>query len=113
MGGVCLIKWANQIYCDEHVKNRKKKIMRAISAGKIKPGVYCVTLSTNPENLFDIMNVNEFKFPYYGKIDIYVLGLARGHDSAISLVIQMLNEVYQNTGDVKVREYYQDRWELC
>lgn len=108
-----MIKWANQMYCDGHVEKRKKKIMRAIQDGKIEPRVYCITLSTNPENLFDIINVNEFKFPYYGNMDLYVLGLAIGRDSAISLVEQIINEVYQNTGDVKVREYYQDRWDIC
>lgn len=101
------------MYFDQHVEKRKKKIMRAIDTGKIRPGVYCITLSSNPQNLLDIINVNEFKFPYYGKIDIYALGLAFGRENAIILVMQMLDEVYQNTGDVKVREYYQDRWDLC
>lgn len=59
------------------------------------------------------MNVNELKFPYYKGQKIYVLGLTFGRENAISLVAQIIDEVYQNTGDVKVREYYQDRWDIC
>ncbi len=108
-----MIKWANPLFCDKSVEKRKKQTIWAVKSGRIQYSLYCVTLSTNPENLFDIIHVNELKFPYYQKQEIYALGLAKGKDNAISLVMDMISEVYQNTGDVKVREYFQDRWDLC
>lgn len=108
-----MIKWAKEMYFDQHVKTRKRRIIRAVKARRLMPGIYCIALSTNPENLLDVIRVDELKFPYYERQEIYVLGLALGRESAVTLVAQMIDEVYRNTGDVKVRDYYQDRWNLC
>ena len=72
--------------------------------------VYCIFLSTNPESLLDIMNVNELLFPYYKDQTIYAIGLAKGYYEAMDLLVEVIDEIYRKTGDVKVREYLQDRW---
>ena len=54
---------------------------------------------------FDIMEANELLFPYYRK-DIRIVGLAKGRDEAISLVEDMIMEVYNETGAFNVREYF-------
>lgn len=108
-----MIKWAKKMYFDTHVKKRKRRIMWAVKAGKVLPGIYCITLSSNPHNLLDIIEVNQFQFPYYKKQEIYVLGLTLGKANAYELVTQMIDEVYKSTGDVKVREYYKNRWDVC
>lgn len=108
-----MIKWAEEMYFDQYVKKRKRRIMWAIQTGRVKLGIYCITLAGNPENLLEIMDVNELKFPYYKRQDIYILGLALGRERAMKLVAHIIDEVYQETGDVKVREYFQDRWKAC
>lgn len=108
-----MIRWANKMYFDQALNLKKRRIMWAVKARRLMPGIYCIALSTNPENLLDIIRVDELRFPYYDRQEIYILGLTLGRDSAMKLVAQMVDEVYQKTGDVKVREYYQNRWDLC
>ena len=108
-----MYRWAKKMYFDAHVKKRRRRIMCSMKAGKFMPGIYCIALSSNPENLLDIIEVNQFRFPYYKEQEIYVLGLAFGKMNAYDLVTQMIADVYEDTGDVKVREYYKNRWDVC
>lgn len=102
-----MIKWANKIYCSEYIKeNKKKNIMKAIEKGKLKFEIYCITFASNSNNLFDIINVNELLFPYYQRREMYILGIANSREEAKLVVMDMLIEIYQNTGDFKVREYF-------
>lgn len=107
-----MIKWASPMFYDEIMKKKKRLLRKSMRADTKSNNVYCVTLSANPNDLFDIINMNEFHLQVYKNADYYALGLAYGYDSAIELVVQMVNEVYQNTGDVRIREYYQDRWSV-
>lgn len=100
-----MIRWYDNLYVDKVIKNRQD-IMKRINEGKMTPHVYCIIFPSNGNNLFDILNANELLFDYYKKKDIFILGLAIGRDSAIELVVDMLEEVYRNTGDFKVKEYY-------
>jgi len=108
-----MIVWADELYYDQHVKRRRRRIMRAVQRDKLVPGIFCITLSSNPQNLLDVVRMDLVKHSYEKHDSIYVLGLAFGRMSALELVTQIVDEVYQNTGDVKLREYYQDRWKTC
>lgn len=108
-----MIHWANQMFYDEKI-TKKNSISQMMLRNTItKRHLYCVVLSTNPNNLLDIIRTKEFKLPCYRDTQFYVLGLASGYDQAVSLVLQIVDEVYQATGDVNVREYYKDRWRIC
>lgn len=109
-----MIKWAKELYLDDHMKKRKVKAKAKMDDGKLSLGIYCIALASNPDNLFDIYDVNELNFPYYQNRDIYILGLSNSRKSAFSLVRDMIDEVYHKTGDVNiknVREYYGDWWD--
>lgn len=100
-----MVEWVNNLRVTEKIKN-KKKIMTSINKGRIVIDIYCIAFSINRENLFDIYNVNELKFPYYKNKKITVVGLAKGKEDAITLTQEILLEIYNNTGDFKVREYF-------
>ncbi len=105
--GVSMIKWADNMYFSEGIKeSKRKKLMKNIEKGSLKFEVYCITFATNTNNLFDIINVNELLFPYYQRKDIYIIGLANSREEAKELAANMLIEIYNNTGDFKVREYF-------
>lgn len=106
-----MVKWAKKLYFDEHMKTKSSKTIKAIGKGKLRYDVYGIVLAMNKDNLFDIINVNELKFPYYKNKEICILGLARGREEAKFLVRDMVEEVYQKTGDVKVREFFDEWWD--
>lgn len=101
-----MIKWYDNLYVDKLLENKEKKIMNRINEGKLSLHIYCITLASNGNNLFDIMNANELLFNYYKRRDIFILGLALGRENAIEIVAEMVDEIYKNTGDFKVRDYY-------
>lgn len=100
-----MIEWVNDLYITENIKNKDKTI-DYINRGKLTSGIYCITFATNPENLFDIYNAKELKFPYYKKRKTVIVGLAKGKNEAILLVEKMILEIYTKTGEFKVREYF-------
>ena len=44
---------------------------------------------------------------YPGKKQMQIIGLAKGYAEALELVRSIIEEVYQNTGDVDVKSYLQ------
>ena len=46
---------------------------------------------------------------YPGKKQMQIIGLAKGYAEALELVRSIIEEVYQNTGDVDVKSYLRGR----
>ena len=44
-----------------------------------------------------------------GKKQMQIIGLAKGYAEALELVCSIIEEVYQNTGDVDVKSYLRGR----
>ncbi|MBB2183686.1 hypothetical protein H0486_12455 [Lachnospiraceae bacterium MD1] len=88
------------------MRKSKKKAIASINNREATFGVYCIAFASNPGNLFDIMDANELLFPHYSKYDIRIAGLAKGKEEALELVVDMLMEVYRETGDFDVRTYF-------
>lgn len=108
--GVGMIRWADKLYLSDNIKQKKMiKLMKSIEKGHLTFEVYCITFASNPSNLFDIINANEIIFPYYSQKGLYVLGLATSREQAKLVVKDMLVEVYQATGDFKVRDYFAEK----
>lgn len=101
-----MIQWASKLYVGEKLKKKRDKAIASINNRRATFNVYCIALASHPSNLFDIMDANELLFPHYQKSDIRIVGLAGGKEEAINLVHDMIMEMYNNTGEFNVREYF-------
>lgn len=101
-----MIKWSNELYLDETVRKKPDKWKKRIEQGKLSYSLFCICLASNEKNLFDIMNSNELFFQHYKRNDLYIAGLAKTREDAIDLLQDMVEDIYQKTGDVKVRDYF-------
>ncbi len=101
-----MISWTTRLYVGEKMKKKKEKVIAAINNREATLGVYCIAISSHPNNLFDILDANELLFPHYKRSKIQIVGLAKGKEEALLLVQDMLMEVYNNTGDFDVRAYF-------
>jgi hypothetical protein len=102
-----MVRWSENLYLSDGIDPKKKrKLQKAIENGKLTFEVYCITMASNPNNLFDIINVNELLFQYYSRKDMFILGLATSKEEANLLVKDMIEEIYNKTGAFQVREYY-------
>lgn len=101
-----MISWNSNLYVGDTMKKKKDKVISSINKREATFGVYCIAFASHPDNLFDILNANELLFPFYKNTQVHILGLAKGKEEAIDLVHRMLMEVYNKTGEFKVREYF-------
>ena len=108
------MKWYRHLFVGENAKKTKFKIMNKVNARKLQRDIYFITMPSNPNNMFDIINANIFLQPYFKKKenhkDIEIVGVAKGMDEAMEVVRVIVDKVYQETGDVKVKESLADAW---
>ncbi len=101
-----MVQWATKLYIGEKIKKKKDKVVASINNREATFNVYCIAFASQPCNLFDIMDANELLFPHYKKAEVRIVGLAKGKEEALTLVQEMLMEVYKETGEFNVRAYF-------
>lgn len=101
-----MIVWTSNLYVGDKMKRKKAKAVASINKREATFGVYCIAFASNPNNLFDIMDANELLFPHYKRMEVQIVGLAKGKEEAMKLVQYMLMEVYNRTGNFDVRNYF-------
>ena len=99
-----MLKWCKDLRIGEGVK-KADKIRRKLNHGKIVPGVYLITFSENPRNLLEI--IPALTIIQQSAADIF--GLAGDKDEAVDMVVEIIQEVYDATGDFRIEEYWKNR----
>ena len=104
------MKWYKDLFLGETVAPDVKKYIKRITNSQLTPNVYVIAFASNPLNLLDIIPSWELIQKGYPNEQIRIIGLANGKKEAIELVRQIVDETYQVTGDVKVKEYLKSKW---
>lgn len=107
-----MIIWCEDLYLDELAEKKEKKIKKKLSAGKPVAGLYCIALSDQPGDLFEIIHTEEFFFRYPKEKKRFVIGLCYGKSHAIDMVTKILLEILNATDDLDVRGYYKKEYAL-
>ena len=100
------MKWADNLYVSEKASKRREKIIRRASKNAGLLNVYFITLATNGKDLFDIFDASYLKLLSFRKQDLDVVGIAVNKADALELTIRILTDVYQQTGDVRIRDFF-------
>lgn len=96
-----MIHWYQDLYMDQKVRENPRRCRRHIErcAGSLRRSLskfwrsyYAITLPSNEENLFDIIETRQLFFRRYAHLDLYIVGLAENYDSALELLQQILLE---------------------
>ena len=101
-----MIQSATRLYVGDKIKKKRDKVIASINNREATFNVYCIAFASQPSNLFDIMDANELLFPHYKRAEVLIVGLAKGKEEALTLVQEMLLEVYRETGEFDVRTYF-------
>ena len=103
-----MLKWREDYYVGEGIKDAAKA-RRRIDAGRVVFGVYLVTLSENPGNLLEIVpSYMLIQKSYYARCP-EIVGMAKGKDEAIDLAVDIVKNIYGETGAFQVKEYFKNR----
>ena len=100
------MEWYQGLYTDDKCAGKTSKLKDKIEAGRYPLNLYLITLSINPQNELEILPAGELKFPYYRRNCPLIIGMARGKDRAFEVLEQIVQQVYDSTGDVRLREYF-------
>lgn len=101
--------WDREFYAGERIARKKSKIKWKISHNAGQLDIYVITLSSNPENLLDIIPSWELMQKYYPKAELVVVGIDKGYENAMELAGRIVMDVYHKTGDFHVRDYFLKR----
>ena len=103
------MKWYSKLYVGDSIAGKAGKIKWKIRhrAGTID--IYVISFASNPENLLDVIPANELMQRGYPKKHMKVIGLAKGYEEALQVVATIIEETYQNTGDVDVWYYLKEK----
>ena len=103
-----MLKWMKNYYIGDCVKN-PTRVRARITAGKCVPYIYIVTLSDNPGNILEILPAVTLVQRGARAICPLIIGMAKGKDEAIQMVRDVVEQVYKETGDFKIKEYLKNR----
>lgn len=89
----------------ESVRGKEKKICRKLKQGAGMLHIHVITL--NPGNdLFDIYPCAWFKQKALRNRPLCVIGIAGSHEEAVSMVTDMIRDIYAKSGNTDVKAYF-------
>lgn len=102
------MKWYKDLYVGEIASKKKYKLLTRIY-GKKLTNAYVIALPSCQDNLLDIYSYNELLQKYYQHEEKYIIGLAYGKEEAVSLVKDIVMEVYKTKGNFLIADYIKER----
>lgn len=103
-----MLKWRDEYVVGEGIRGHVQ-IQSKINAGKLVPGIWLITLPTNPRNLLDVIPAALLVQRNLYEHCPEIIGMAKSQEQAFEIVRDLVDYVYQKSGDVALREYLNDR----
>ena len=101
------MKYYSNLYVSEGLKKKKDKVITRLERRKLQPDLHVIFLPECDHNQLEIVNAMYLLQPGYPREDRMVVGIAKGFDEAAELIEKISREVYDATGDLKIRDYIQ------
>ena len=102
------MKWYDNLYVGESIKGKEKRIKWKIEHNAGTLSIFVIALSSNPDNLLDMIPAKELMQKAYPKEQLEIIGLAKGYEEGLELITRIVDEVYQSTGDVDICTYLKE-----
>ena len=100
------IKFYYNLYVSECWQEKKEKIIKRLKANRLQPQVYVVALSQGEQNQLEFFPSALLKQHVFEHARLFVVGIADGYDEALFLVEKIVQDVYEKTDNVKIRQFF-------
>ena len=104
-----------KFYCDLYVsrgwQKKKRTLKRKLKKKKLLPSVYILALSQGTRNQLQLFSSVLLHQHIFDSTELFVIGFADGYDEALSLVEQITDKVYHETGTADIRRFILKRQE--
>lgn len=87
------------MFTDEAMQGKTASVIRKLRMNAGLTDIFLICLATGKDN-FDIIDAWQLKQKKYPKQDLYIMGLAKGKESAVQLAVSMYMHFYENYGEI-------------
>lgn len=101
--------WAENLYISDNLKKKEKKIRSQIERDKFMTNVFLLTFPTNPQNQLDIFSCIQLKQQYVREHCPMIVGMAKGYDLALELLVQITKDCYRDRQDANIKAYLEEK----
>lgn len=102
-----MIYWYQDLYMDDKVAANPERCKRRVERRRPwKKNYVALTLASNEENLFEIMETRQLFFRRFSYMDLYVVGLTSSYDKAVELLQKILVEGYEADASFQPRKCF-------
>lgn len=99
------MKYYHNLYLSDGLKEKKEGIIYKLAHDKIQLNKYVIVLAENANNNLEFYDAALLLQRGWKKRRLFVVGIADGFEEALYLVEKIAQEVYDVTGDIKIRKY--------
>lgn len=96
------ITWYDHLYVGEKAKKKRYRLIQAIRGSKIQAGAYVITPAANGNNILDIYPEAALLSPWNRDKEFHIIGIAADYWEALEVVRQIVDDVYQTTGGIRL-----------
>lgn len=104
------MNWYPDLYLGKMAKQKKEKLIQKIESGKTPINTYLLTLASGDANQLEIVPAWNLKFWYNKSTLPMIVGIGCGRAEALELVRRITEEVYCETKDVRLREFFEQQF---
>lgn len=98
--------WYKDFYAGDSVVSKREKIKWKVMHNAGLVDIYLIAVSSNEENLLDIIPSWELMQTYYKRTETLIVGVDKGYENAMELAGKIVMDVYRKTGEFNVRKYF-------
>ncbi len=105
------MRWFKDLYVGYNILEKKSQVVEKITEGKVQFNKYVITLPENDYDVLDIYPSNVLAQKWYKNSDKVIVGIAEGKEEAYDMIQLIIMDCYNETGDVKVKDYILEQME--
>lgn len=103
-----MLQWADDYYVGEGIRD-PEAIRKKLDRKKTAADIYLLTLSANSHNLLELVPALILKQKICYERCPRIIGMAKGKNGAIALLMELLEGCFQKQGDYNLKEYLRNR----
>lgn len=82
-----------------------RRLKKQLTQKPLLSDVYLLLPARNSRDMLEFYHSRMLVRPYYQKEPVYVIGITRTYEEALTMIEQLVQECYQERGDCSLREY--------
>lgn len=99
------MKFYRALYVGEQLNKTKDHVIEKLEKKEWQLDVYLIVLAKSEQNQLEIFHSVLLMQDKIEEEDLFVVGIAKGFHEALTMVEKITQEVYEKTGDTKIRTY--------